>query len=99
MENGIIIFVIALVIVSLVWTFTKARKILELWAKENNYHILSSQIRWFNRGPFFWTTSRNQIVYYVTVRTLEGIIKKGWVRCGSWWLGIFADKAEVRWDE
>ena len=69
-------------------TYSRGRKILESWALKNNYQIISSETRLFSRGPFFWTTTKNQMVYYVTVRTPEGT-KNGWVRCGGWWLGIF----------
>ena len=98
MDNIAIAFVILIVIAILVWTFSRSRRMLEKWAVDNNYQIISASIRLFRRGPFFWTTSKNQVVYYVTIRTSEGI-KNGWVRCGSWAWGIFQDKVEVRWDE
>jgi hypothetical protein len=50
-------------------------------------------------APHFWTTSRDQVVYHVTVLDQLGRERKGWVRCGSWWFGLFSNKAEVRWDE
>jgi len=87
-----------MLIVIIIGTYSRGRKILESWALENNYQIISSETRLFRRGPFFWTTTKNQMVYYVTVRTPEDV-KSGWVRCGGWLLGIFENKAEVKWDE
>ena len=99
MDNTVIILCIALVVIVLVWTFFRSRSILESWAKENGYQILSSEIRLFSRGPFFWTASNNQVVYYVTVQTSDGTVKRGWARCGSWWWGVFLNQVEIRWDE
>ncbi len=97
-RNFALLIVFFIVIVALLWTFTRARRILESWAAENGYHIISSELRWLRRGPFFWTTSKNQVVYHVTVRIPEGTVKNGWVRCGSWWWGVFQNRAEARWE-
>lgn len=92
------VFIVVVIIIFL--TLKRARRILEDWAAQNDYQILSSEVRWLRKGPFLtWRTSRNQIVYYITVRTLDGTIKNGWVRCGGFWLGTFQNKAEVRWDD
>ncbi len=106
MEKHITILVVAVIIVVAVILvvfprviFPRSRRILESWAAENDYGILSSELRWMRRGPFFITTSKNQVVYYVEVETSDGTVKRGWVRCGGWWRGVFVDKAEVRWDE
>ena len=101
MGKYLIIPVIAIfaVVAMMVWVFPRSRRILESWAAESGYHILSSEIRWFRRGPFLWTTSKNQVVYYVTVRTHDGMVKQGWIRCGGLWGGVFKDKVEARWDE
>ena len=94
-----VIVIFAVVAMMMMWVFRRSRRILESWAAENSYQILSSEMRWFRRGPFLWTTSKNQVVYYVTVRTHDGMTKQGWVRCGGWWGGVLKDKAEARWDE
>ncbi|MFC1716607.1 hypothetical protein ACFL6S_23265 [Candidatus Poribacteria bacterium] len=94
-----ILSAIIIVVIVFTWVLSKARQILESWAAGNDYQIISSETRWLRRGPFLWTTSKNQVVYYVTVRTNDGTVRQGWVRCGSWWAGVLKDKAEVRWDE
>jgi hypothetical protein len=93
-----VVFVL-LVIGSLTWHFSRSRSVLEQWADENGFEILHSEYRNLVRGPFFWTTSRGQTVYYVRVRDSNGLVRSGWVRCGGWFLGLMSDKAEVRWDD
>ena len=91
--------VVLIVVGSLVWHFSRSRSLLEQWATANGFQILDSEYRSFRRGPFFWTTSKSQTVYYVKVRDREGRTHSGWVRCGSWFLGLWSDRTEVRWDD
>jgi len=86
---------IAYAIVIIFWWFSRSRKILENWATVNNHRIVSSEFRHFFQGPFSW--SPNHTVYYVKVETADGQTRRGWVRCGGWFLGL--DSGEVWWDE
>jgi hypothetical protein len=90
---------IVLVILVYVWHFSKSRSLLDQWASDNGYDLLRREYRVLRRGPFFWSTSRGQTVYYVEVRDRQGHIRSGWVRCGSWWIGLLSDKVEVRWED
>ena|SRR6478736_415324 len=92
---GIAIFIF----VTTIWHFSRSRSVLEQWADQSGYEILHSEYRNFARGPYFWTTSKGQTVYYVTVRDNRGHVRTGWVRCGGWFLGLMTDQAEVRWDD
>ena len=94
----IVVAVITVAIGALAWHFSRSRSLLEKWATENGYQILHSEYRNLFRGPFFWTSSKGQTVYYVRVRDGEGNVRTGWVRCGSWWFGLMSDKTEVRWE-
>jgi hypothetical protein len=82
-----------------VWHFSRANSLLHRWADENGFQILQSETRTIFAGPFTWTSSRNQIVYFVRVRDREGRERSGWLRCGSFWSGIFSDKTEIRWKD
>jgi hypothetical protein len=82
-----------------IWYYRRARELLQSWADQHGFQIQAVEHRWLNRGPFFWTTSRGQVVYYVTVLDTAGRKRRGYVRCGSFWGGLFSDKVEVRWDE
>lgn len=82
----------------IVWTFSRGRRMLEDWATDNGYQLLSSEYRWLRRGPFFWTSAKGQMIYYVVVRTPGGEMRRGWVRSGSFWWGLLQDRMEVRWE-
>jgi hypothetical protein len=103
MDKGPPIFLFVLVgilmVVSMIWHFSRSRSVLEQWAEANGYEILHSEFRNLFRGPFFWTSSKGQTVYYVRVRDRDGQERSGWVRCGGFWAGLFSDKAEVRWED
>ncbi len=102
MEGIAPIFFIALFVIfvigMMIWHYSRAEEIVTRWARENGYEIVSSGRCWFWKGPFFWS-SKSQEVYYVTVRTPDDQLRRGWVRCGGWFLGVLSDQAEVRWDE
>ena len=84
----------ALIALIIAWS----RAILNDWARQNGIEILSAEFRLFRRGPLFWTTSKGQTVYYVTARMSDGSTRRGWVRVGSFWLGLFSDKVDARWE-
>jgi hypothetical protein len=90
---------ILLAICSFVLHFHRSRTVLERWAAENCFEILESDYRSLCRGPFFWTSSEEQTVYKVKVRDREGVGRSGWVRCGRWFVGLWSDRVEVKWDD
>jgi len=77
---------------------TKAQSIFQNWAREQGYTVLRFQ-RAFLSGAFsFWTTSRGQVVYFITIRDNQGAERNACVRCGSFGGGIlFNNKIEVKW--
>src|SRR3569833_573282 len=99
-ELGFIVFIVvagALAIGTVFWTNNRSNQLIERWASEHGYRLLTTEQRFLSRGPFFWTTSRNQTVYYVTVEAPDGAVRRAWVRCGGWWSGVlFSDDVEVR---
>ena len=101
-DTKVILFLVTfglLVVGSISWHFARSRAVLEQWAQEEGFEILRRDYRAFFRGPFFWTTSKGQTVYFVTVRDGQGSVRRGWVRCGGWFSGLMTDKAEVRWKD
>ena len=72
---------------------TRSKQLVAKWADENGYGLLAAQYSWFLRGPYFWS-SRGQVIYRVQVRDEMGLVRSGWVRCGSWFAGVFSDKVE-----
>lgn len=91
---------LTLIVLMAVWHVRRSKAILHRWIETNGYELLESRINWLNQGPFFWTSSSGQTVYYIKVVNLsDGRVRQGWVRCGSFWWGALSMKAEVRWDE
>src|SRR6266513_2674398 len=84
--------------VSFVHHFGRATFLLRRWAAQNGYRIVHRERRDFLRGPFTWTSGRGQTVYSVVVEDGTGSTHQGWVRCGSYWRGLWSDKVEVRWE-
>ena len=93
------IAVLAFVGSMLWWHFSRSASLLEQWAGKNGYRIVSSEYCYLRKGPFFWTSSRGQTVYYVTLEDVQGNQQHGWVRCGSWFFGLLSDNVEVRWED
>ncbi len=87
-----------LVSLSVWWHHGRSSSLLRQWAANNGYHIVRQDYRHFFKGPFFWTSTNGQAVYYVVVEDPAGTMRSGWVRCGGWWLGLLSDHVEVRWD-
>jgi hypothetical protein len=75
------------------WRFSRSAHLLEKWADQNGYRIVSRKY-----GPFYWTP-QGQIVYSVTVEDEQGNQRHGWVRCGSWLLGLLSAHVDVWWED
>jgi hypothetical protein len=93
----VLVSVLVIAVLSYMWSLTRSRKLLEQWAAGNGYNLLLAERRLFWLGPFWWHTSKGQVVFHVTVRDQEGRERSGWVRVGSHFGGLFSDKTEVRW--
>jgi hypothetical protein len=96
---GLFFLVALIAIIATALRFTRSKSILDHWAESNGYEIISREHRFLRVGPFWWRKTDHQEVYYVTVRTPEGQTRRGWVRCGGWFLGLWSDSATVEWDE
>jgi hypothetical protein len=94
----VVVPILLLSIAMLIFHYRRSGSILDKWAAENGYQILESELRPLRRGPFFFTTAKGQEVYRVTVQDAGGAIRRGYVRCGSFFFGMLSDRAEVRWD-
>jgi hypothetical protein len=87
-----------IVILAYLWQYRRSVGLLQQWANDNGYQLLHYEYRLFRRGPFFWTTSRDQTVFYVEAVDRGGWQRTGYARCGSWWFGLFSNKVDVKWD-
>jgi hypothetical protein len=75
-----------------------AQTLLHGWAQENGFEILEANHRLFRKGPYVWS-ARGQAIYRLHVKDRAGVERWGWVRFGTWWGGVFANKVESRRDE
>ncbi|HZE21241.1 MAG TPA: hypothetical protein VE082_04230 [Desulfobaccales bacterium] len=96
---GFLLAVVALGVFIWVWTIRKSKQMVAEWARQQGLLLVSSEFRLWRRGPFFWKSSRNQTVLYVTVRMPDGSPRSAFIRCGSWWLGLLQDQLDVKWVE
>jgi hypothetical protein len=104
MRNDVgVIFVVmlmaVLIVASIAWQFSRSKSILQSWADEHGLRLIDARYRWIARGPFFWTTSKSQTVYRITVEDAQGHRRTGWARCGSWLGGLWSRRVDVRWDD
>lgn len=98
---AVVLLALALVLIAVLgtwWHYGRSSSLLETWARRHGYHIISQEYCRFFKGPFFWTSSKGQVVYYVTVQDAEGRQRTGWVRCGGFFFGLWSDNVEVRWE-
>lgn len=88
-----------IILAVMLWTNSRSYEILQGWAADNGFELVECEYRTFFTGPYFFRRSRGQVIYYVVVRDRDGYIRRGWVRCGGWFLGLLADDADVRWED
>jgi len=81
------------------WQFNKADRLLENWARENNYRILEKQNANFGDGPAGTRQSSSQVKYRIVVLDGGNRRKSGLVTIGSKNLGTLSDEIAVGWDE
>lgn len=93
-----VVFVLIFAFASIAFHFSRSTSLLDGWAEREGVRILAREKCWFFKGPFFWTTSKGQDVYYVTVEDRSGRTRTAYVRVGGMFLGMFSDNVEVRWE-
>jgi hypothetical protein len=98
MEPIFVIAIVVVIIASAVLRSNRSTSILDQWALENGFEVVSASQAQVFRGPFTLTASRDQTVYRITVRDQSGRTMTGWARCGSWMLGLASNNVEVVWD-
>jgi hypothetical protein len=94
----IILGIVTLGPVMLLWSHRRAGDLLDVWARARGVELLSSERRWLRRGPYFWS-SNGQEVFHVTVREPSGRVRRAYVRCGNFFVGMLADDVEERWED
>ena len=96
---AMILGVLVLMVVIIAWRVSRSHGMLVRWAEENGYQIVHQEHRLLRRGPYFFRATDDQAVYYVVVTDRYGRERRGYVRLGGWFLGLFSDQVDVRWDD
>ena len=77
--------------------YLRGRSVLKRWAYENGFQILKSKTASSFAGSLTW--NYGQTIFYIQVRDKNGKVRDGWVRCGSFWAGVWSNKTEIRWKD
>lgn len=77
----------------------RSKKIVQAWADSQGYELLKCHYRAARKGPFLLTSSSGQTTCRISIRTSDGRIKNGWIKCGGFFLGIMNNKVKVVWDD
>ncbi|MEO8604264.1 MAG: hypothetical protein ABI629_16935 [bacterium] len=77
----------------------RAQAILADWMRENGWQLVSSTRRWLPPWSLLFRVSRYQLVFRVEAHDAQGRRSTGFAVCGGWWLGLFTERVDVRWDD
>ena len=103
MENWLPFLAILLILVFIVystwWRFHRANQMIQDWAARNRFLLLQKRLQIFRYGPFWWRTGKHQLVYHVTIRDCDENIRRAWLRCGGFFLGMMSDHIDVEWEK
>ena len=80
------------------WQYSKADRLLENWAAQNNYKLIEKQDANFGDGPLGRRGSKTYVKYRVKIEDENGNIKTGIVFLGSETTGVLSDEVRVEWD-
>jgi hypothetical protein len=97
-EKNIIIVSVAVCWVALTstWHWFRSRFLLKQWARANGFELVQMKTPWFKFSPFW--TSKHQEAYQIRVRDRRGRERRGWAKCGGFFLGFLVNNVEVVWD-
>ncbi len=74
-----------------------AERRLRRWAEESGLTILSRRAPRFLRGPYTWTSRREDYVYFLTGRDAKGNPFETWVRIRGFPTSLWTSKVETSW--
>jgi hypothetical protein len=77
----------------------RSKNIVYAWAESEGYELLECEYCAGRKGPFLLTSSSGQTICRITVKTSDGEIRRGWIKCGGFLFGIINSKTEVVWDK
>lgn len=97
MELIYFLVIVCVVLVSHATLGVRSRPMLDHWALENGYEIVSAHMALFWWGPFSLMLQRDAFVYRITIRDQNGLCR-AWARCNGWIAFFTGNKIDVIWD-
>src|SRR5260221_10463541 len=95
---GMLLFGVLVVVVlfaSLTWTQGRSASMMEQWASENGYQLISSSRCYFTLGTPFWAANmKRHMVYRITVQDAYNNTMSGYALCGGYFLGMWSNNFE-----
>ena len=80
------------------WQYSKADRMLENWAAQNNYKLLEKENANFGDGPLGRRGAKTYVKYRIRVEDITGKIRTGIAFLGDENVGVLSDKVRVEWD-
>jgi hypothetical protein len=77
---------------------SKARDVVDMWADENHLQVVDKRYLQFG-GKFFFSRSKAQRVYRVTVIDASGRQRVADVKCGGFMVGMLNESVNIRWHD
>ena len=93
-----LVLLVISILILLVWSGPRSAKMVHKWASRNGLRIMKMKRRFLRVGPFSIFYAVSSPIYHVVVQTIEGEVRSGWIKCGSYSLGILADDVVVSWN-
>jgi hypothetical protein len=82
------------------WQYEKADRLLENWARQNSFTVLSKErANPPGTGPAVRYARNTQVIYRIVVQDAEGKKNMGLVKIGNPTIGVLSDEVEAEWDE
>lgn len=92
--GGIILFGIWMIR----WQYSKADRLVENWAAQNNYKLLEKENANLGDGPLGRRGAKTYVKYRIKIEDNNGEIRTGTAFLGDENVGVLSDKVRVEWD-
>lgn len=96
-----LIFLTVAVGFGLIWWFRpSAEDNFQKWQTANNFEVIRRETVSAGQTPFpKLSMSKDETFYHVQVKTQDGQIKSGWVRCAGKFTALLSAPSEAVWDQ
>ena len=102
MNNYLFLLITAAIVISpsalVVWQRYRRYAILRQWEARQPYVWIEYKKRHYFKEPSLRDAFTRETFYQITAYNRKGRIRRGWLRCGSWWLGSFTNRIQVSWE-